>query len=106
MTSIHAPAGVKSAGIGFHVVFFVNGVAEDPGLNAGERAHWQGLGYRFVDDEHPEDVEQGPEQAPAQTAAKSTRRRTAKPKAAPVEDVPAPAEDAHEQPAAPEAIAE
>ncbi|MBV6758355.1 hypothetical protein [Rhodococcus opacus] len=80
MTVIHAPAGVKSAGIGFHVLFFVDGVAEDPGLNAGERAHWQGLGYRFVDDEH-EDAEKTP--------ARPARKRPAKAKTTePVEVAP------------------
>ncbi|WP_145961956.1 MULTISPECIES: hypothetical protein [Rhodococcus] len=52
MSNIHAPRDVKSTGIGRHRLVFVDGVCRDPGLNAGERAHLLGLGYRF-DDERP-----------------------------------------------------
>ncbi len=52
MSNIHAPRDVKSTGIGRHLLAFVDGVCPDPGLNAGERAHLLGLGYRF-DDEVP-----------------------------------------------------
>jgi hypothetical protein len=45
--SINAPSNTERIGIGRHLLTFEGGVAEDPGLNAGERARLMGLGFKF-----------------------------------------------------------
>ncbi|MCZ4557985.1 hypothetical protein O4215_20700 [Rhodococcus maanshanensis] len=103
MTSIIAPAGVVSTGISYHVLTFVDGACPDPGLNAGERAHLLGGGYKFADGGESTstatpDVESVADAvAPAAAKAKTKAKAASKPKG----DEPAPAAAPAAEPATP-----
>ena len=71
---------LRAYSIGRHRIEFTDGQATDPGLNDGERAYLQGLGFRFVDDEPAPEPK-----APAKAPAKAKAKATPKPKPAPAE---------------------
>lgn len=90
MTVIRAPfsAPPNRLGIGSHQLVFVEKVCTDPGLNAGERAYLQGLGYLFE-----EEAEKPARKAPAKAKAKAAPAPEPvvepEPEAAPADEAPA-----------------
>lgn len=85
-TTITAPRGVKRAGVGAHLLKFTEaGTCPDPGLNAGERAYMQGLGYTFTVAAAAAPAEPEPVEAPKPRRSRARKPAAPKPEGAPAE---------------------